>query len=355
MAHELTIDENGKAEMAYVGEAPWHQLGQKLEAGASLDEWVAASGMGFEVEAVPVNYRWHGQFKTMPGRVVNIRKDTGAPLGVVSSSYNIVQPREVLEFFAEVAEEADLQLETAGTLYGGRKYWAMARVGEERLLKENDMVKGFLLLQSSSDGTTPTMAKFGTVRVVCNNTLNAFNRGKGKKQTQRHASSFDAEQMAAGLGIALREQFAESMEILRAASVVSVSPLDQVRLTLATFAPEAETVWTIDTLPKLVKTLKKKHVKGVLGLITNQAVIGGDMLPSDSLGMWLNATTQYVDHKVARESEFALDRAADDALFGAGDMAKNRAFDIAMSYKNGERPEIASDSLLADAMAAAFA
>ena len=30
MAHELTIRENGFTEMAFVGQTPWHGLGQQL-------------------------------------------------------------------------------------------------------------------------------------------------------------------------------------------------------------------------------------------------------------------------------------------------------------------------------------
>ena len=44
MAHEITITE-GTAEMAYVGEKPWHGLGQRLEEGATVEEWQKASGM----------------------------------------------------------------------------------------------------------------------------------------------------------------------------------------------------------------------------------------------------------------------------------------------------------------------
>ncbi len=352
MSHELTIDANGKAEMAYVGEAPWHKLGQQLNPGASIDQWIAAAGMGFEIEAVPVNYRHKGQFRTLPSRVVTVRKDTGAALGVVSDSYKVVQPREVLEFFAKVAETSNLELETAGTLYGGRRYWAMARIGEEALLAANDMVKGYLLLQSSSDGMTPTTGKFGTVRVVCQNTLNAFNRSAGKKVTQRHAATFDAGEMMRGLGIQIQEEFKESMELLREVSRVPTTPLDMVRLTLSVFAPEAQKIeCTLEGLPKLVKALKKKHVKNTLAL-TNGNIIGGDMLPSDSLGLWLQGVTQYVDHRIARDGEHSIDRAAENALFGAGDMAKTRAFAVAQEYKSGIRPDMApDDTMLADALA----
>ena len=31
MAHQITIRENGYAEMAFVGDTPWHGLGQQLE------------------------------------------------------------------------------------------------------------------------------------------------------------------------------------------------------------------------------------------------------------------------------------------------------------------------------------
>lgn len=110
--------------MAYVGATPWHGLGQRLESGASIDEWLAAAGMNFTVERSPVLFA-HGMLKmditTWGEKHVLYRDDTLAPLGVVSDSYQIVQPAQVLEFFRDLTAEAGFTLETAGVLFGGRR------------------------------------------------------------------------------------------------------------------------------------------------------------------------------------------------------------------------------------------
>jgi phage/plasmid-like protein (TIGR03299 family) len=83
----------------------------------------------------------------------------------------VVQPREVLEFYRDLTEVAGYELETAGVLKAGRKFWALARTGKSAALKGNDVVNGYLLLATSCDGTLATVAMPTTVRVVCNNTL----------------------------------------------------------------------------------------------------------------------------------------------------------------------------------------
>ena len=99
------------------------------------------------------------------------RSDTKAPLSVVSQRYHTVQPRDVLEFYRDLTEVSGYELETAGVLKGGRKFWALARTGQGAALKDNDQVNGYLLLATSCDGTLATTATPTTIRVVCNNTL----------------------------------------------------------------------------------------------------------------------------------------------------------------------------------------
>lgn len=45
MAHELTVRKNGVAEMAYIGEKPWHGLGQELPEDATIEQMRKAAGM----------------------------------------------------------------------------------------------------------------------------------------------------------------------------------------------------------------------------------------------------------------------------------------------------------------------
>ncbi len=63
------------------------------------------------------------------------RSDTLAPLSVVSPRYTVVQPHEVLHFFNDLVHAGGFELETAGVLKGGRQLWALARTGQETLLK----------------------------------------------------------------------------------------------------------------------------------------------------------------------------------------------------------------------------
>lgn len=99
MAHELTERAGGMTEMAYVGDTPWHGLGQTLKAGAKIEDWLTAAGMDWTIRRAPVHYhadRAATDMRKWDDKQVLLRSDTGAPLGIVSPDYNIVQPYEVL-------------------------------------------------------------------------------------------------------------------------------------------------------------------------------------------------------------------------------------------------------------------
>jgi len=167
MAHEITIRADGYAEMAFVGETPWHGLGQALDPNSDLATWRKAAGMDWTIESAPVEFI--GQ--DFEGQNVLYRSDTKAPLSVVSNRYKAVQPAEVLEFFDNLVKENGFRLHTAGTLFGGKRMWALAETGKFGEIVKDDGVGGFLLLSTSADRSLATTARFTSVRVVCNNTL----------------------------------------------------------------------------------------------------------------------------------------------------------------------------------------
>ena len=142
--------------------------------------------------------------ESYPEKHVLYRSDTGRPLSVVSSDYKTVQPDDILGFFGELAASGGFSIETVGALKEGRRLWALARVGENARIRD-DEVAPYLLLATSYDGTMATLAKFTAVRVVCQNTLQASLRNTaGQTQvTISHQAIFDSKQVRADLGIAL--------------------------------------------------------------------------------------------------------------------------------------------------------
>ena len=178
------------SQMAYVGAEPWHGLGNRLPAKQPLEVWAKAAGMDWAIRETPVRFMADqagalGSIMTFEDQKVLYRSDTKAPLSVVSNRYQVVQPKEVLEFYKDLVEVSGYELETAGVLKAGKKFWALARTGKESALKGTDVVKGYILLATSCDGSLATTATPTTIRVVCNNTLSiALNGNISTRQTR---------------------------------------------------------------------------------------------------------------------------------------------------------------------------
>src|SRR5690349_8106234 len=206
MAHELDLS-TGKPAMAYVGEKPWHGLGEKLPAGASIDTWLRAARLEWELTRLPVQYFVDARVRTMGERFVLVRSDTHAALSVVSSDYQIVQPREVLEFYRELMMLYGYTLETCGALDGGRKVWALARTGMSSAADNSgeDELAAYVLLATSCDKTLATTAAFTSIRVVCDNTLffamDDIKTGRRPQVKVPHNLRFDADRVKQALGL----------------------------------------------------------------------------------------------------------------------------------------------------------
>lgn len=203
MAHELDMS-NGQANMAFVGSVPWHGLGQQLTEDADLETWEREAGMAWQINKSLLAFKDQtGMEHFFPDRNVLYRSDNKAALGVVSNDYRIVHPGEVMEFFRDLIADHGFKMETAGCLFGGRKFWALARTGESVRIMGQDEVKPYLLMASSCDGSMATAVHLTSVRVVCNNTLRMSIGADASKAKIRvpHSASFEAESVKQQLGI----------------------------------------------------------------------------------------------------------------------------------------------------------
>lgn len=332
MSHELTI-KNGRAEMAYVGDTPWHGLGQALEAGASIEDWQKSAGMDWTIKRSLVRYATERNedgestgILTMPEKHVLFRSDTKDALGLVSPKYQIVQPPEVLEFFRDLVNDAGFELNTAGTLFGGKRFWALARVAPDAPIVGQDNVGGFLLLSTSADGSLATTARFTTVRVVCNNTLGMALRAGAADVSISHKQAFDHGLVKDKLGIA-RGAFSE---FLGAARELAAKPVthDQAEALTGCLLTGAE----VHTPPELTideKVRNSHNFKRIMGLFDGAG--RGATLPGvqGTAWGWLNAVTENVDHFAKANS---VDHRLNNAWFGKGDETKTEAFELALNF-----------------------
>lgn len=210
MAHELDMT-NDRANMAFTGDRKdiWHGLGQELEEGASIESWIEAAGLDWEVKPAEVSYVIPGAAPTfmptvkgLPDRKVLYRSDNQEALSVVGKDFKVVQPKEVVEFFRDLVEQHDMKLSTAGSLFGGRKFWALAELGKDFEVLDGDKVNGHLLLTTAVDGSLRTTGKFVSTRVVCNNTLDISLGEKQKSVVQvSHRSEWDPSKVKVDLGL----------------------------------------------------------------------------------------------------------------------------------------------------------
>ena len=136
--------------MAYaaVNGAPWHKLGVPVSADLTPAEILTAAGLDWTVEKKPVYQLWDGAYVTVDGKFNLTRMTDGKVLDVVGSRYNPTQNAEAVEFFTEFVAAGDMRMDTAVSLEGGRRTWALASIQDGFTLAGGDRVNGYLLLSS---------------------------------------------------------------------------------------------------------------------------------------------------------------------------------------------------------------
>jgi phage/plasmid-like protein (TIGR03299 family) len=194
----------------------------------------------------------------------------------------------------------------------------LARVGENAAVMD-DQVAPYLMLATSYDGTMATVAQFTTVRVVCNNTLQASlqNHSGDGRVTIPHSAMFNADKVRQDLGIALDswDRFLINANRLAARKITD---------------PEMDAFLQDLIEPPYGKSYTPEQIRSSKGYQRITALFKGaqigagqDAVDGTAWGL-LNATTQYVDHEKGRLPDNRLD----NAWFGPGAAFKNKALAI---------------------------
>ena len=204
MAHELEF-RNGNANMAYVGETPWHGLGQKFDPGVDLATIMKALGTDRQVRALPV----FGPGGEIDGYRAIQRDGHAQPYAIMSDGYRPMQDETIFQPWQEAVASGVLEFETAGTLHDGAKVWLQLRpktVDVSADVVPGDEVTMRLLAANSHNGTLAATLAATATRVVCQNTLSAALGKNDSAIRLKHTKNGEVRFLALAEGIAAAHQ-----------------------------------------------------------------------------------------------------------------------------------------------------
>lgn len=338
MAHELDMID-GEAAFAYTeGVTPWHGLGQVLTPDSPIEVWLEAAHMDWEIMRSAVQYTGGllPQPLIMPDKHVLYRSDNNRPLSVVSKNYKEVQPKQALEFFRDLTEIHGMKLKTAGVLFGGRRFWAMAEIGEAAHILGETYIGQNLLFSTSCDGSLATTARLTSIDVVCNNTLSVAVQGGAKVVRVPHNSTWDPRKVKVEMGLMTEswDSFITGVKKLAATPVEKTE--EAVQFLLGLIDPRSEPThenhgqWISENWDDRVESASLGTTDTCAKIFDLFAGHGrGATLPGRENTWWglVSACTEYADYFTGHQT---VDARLNSAWFGVNDKFKNLAFSNAL-------------------------
>ena len=330
MAHELET-QNGVASFASFREPAWHNLGTVFDTEKNTKEMLVAANLNnwnvrledLEIPSSLVSDKQY-QYVVRTNPTTNTQTDV---LGIVGERYVPLQNEDLFSFGDNILDGGG-RWETAGSIRGGRVVFGSLALERETVLDPNgvaDVVKTYLLINTSHDGSIAIQASITPVRVVCANTLNvALNRTKkkdGVKQSFkiRHTQTAEGKITVARQALGMANSYMDEFDKMAHAMIAKeISAKDFNDIILAAYPkPDLDTKGAVKKWENKVDMINDIYTGEYNGMISGNA--------------WgaFNALTERLDwYRSARggnsESMFAAASGFDPAI----NAEKNRLLSI---------------------------
>lgn len=313
-------------------EPAWHRLGTVIDADVvTASEAIRLANLDWTVEQHPIYAHLtiddtDDEVVAVPNKVANVRMDTREALGIVTPHYEIVQNAEAFDFFDEIIGRGDAHYHTAGSLYNGRKVWALARLNRDILIggDPDEKIDPFICLANGHDGNTALSVYTTPIRVVCQNTLQwslkeASNMWKGKHTPNITSKARDARDV-----LRLSNAYFDSLQTIG-------DRLINTPMSNKDFVDMLETLVPLPTLEPDQNTRGLTIAENLRSDIT--AAWQVDNIANVKYTRWgfAQAVAEYVDWTKTHRSD---DRFVDQNLLGTNSTRtlKDRSLDLALSF-----------------------
>ena len=317
MAHEVEMID-GVAQMAYAGAKPWHGLGVEVSNDLTPAQMQKKAGLDWEVEKMPLSFTNRGGKLQSVNKHALVRSHDSKVLDVIGDDWNPVQNTEAFEFFSEYVLAGDMEMNTAGSLKGGKNVFALAKVKESFDILGQDQVDSYLLFSNPHEYGKAVDVRFTPIRVVCNNTLTFSLQSSSKNFVKvGHRSKFDADMVKQQMGIA-SEKFAQYKEMAEFLSTRRFSAETLIQYYNEVFPythKQAEAPTKVEDL--------SKNARAAMDLLYTQP---GAQYGEGTWWQALNSVTYLTDHKMGRGNDTRMQ----SAWFGANQSRKLKAVNKAV-------------------------
>lgn len=214
---EVSVD-GFEAAFASRQEPAWHGLGTVFDHDVTTEEMLKLAHLdNWDVRLEPLEFPEGHRPVTDHFALLRTNPfDQGTDvLSIVGQRYRPYQNEELLAFGDAILDGGG-RWETGGSIKQGRQVFASLLTNlDDLVLDPNgaaDVVKNYLLLHTSHDGSTAIQAANTPVRVVCQNTLNIALRGVKQSFKIRHTQTAEGKVQAArealGIQVAYFDEFA---------------------------------------------------------------------------------------------------------------------------------------------------
>jgi len=141
--------------------------------GNDVDSIARSVGLDWEYIASPIKYDTEKGVMISNKSALVYRSDTLQEVGCVGSRFNLVQPREIIQFYLDICSAGNFVLDALGCVNNGARIWGLARGTHEFRIQGQDQVKSNLFFATGNDGSLSTQVKLLSRRMICNNQLDA--------------------------------------------------------------------------------------------------------------------------------------------------------------------------------------
>ena len=306
-------------------ENPWHKLGKHFETAPTIAEGIKAAGLDYDIELKDLQTT---DGIDVPQKAV-VRTDINKSLGVVSKSYNILQNKEAFNFFEPFIENGLATLESAGSLYNGRKVFILAKIaGDDMVIDEktDDRVEKYLLLSNSHDGGSAVRVGYCPIRVVCSNTLTAAHTSKEAQLIRVHHSSkmLQTMQEIQAMMDLVNQQFICTEEKYKQLAKLPMNSNDFKKYIKALTSKQS-----LEKLLELPSDYTPEQIQEGRNKLMNRVEEIFELEPVKTRWTAYNAINYYINHEKGRN----LESTYNSLWFGDNKRLDNKAFQLALNMK----------------------